>query len=140
MPSVNFFSEEISFQLPHPRKTAKWIKESILKEKKVLHQLNFIFCSDEYLRSINIRYLGHKTYTDIITFDTSEEVATIQGDIFISIDRVIENATIFRTDPDEELHRVIIHGVLHLIGYSDKGTSNKMAMRKKEDAYLSLRA
>lgn len=139
MPSVNFFSEEISFQLPHPRKTVKWIKQSILKEKKVLHQLNYIFCSDEYLRGVNIRYLGHQTYTDIITFDTSEETGTIQGDIFISIDRVIENAAKFRTDPDEELHRVIIHGVLHLIGYSDKGNANKMAMRKKEDAYLSLR-
>jgi len=139
MPSLHFFEEEISFKLPHPRKTSNWIKKSIKKEKKELIELNFIFCSDEYLKGINMQFLNHKTYTDIVTFDTSEDSGFIQGDIFISVDRVRENAIKFNTEFEEELHRVIIHGVLHLIGYSDKGIQKKSAMRKKEDAYLSLR-
>ena len=139
MSSLHFFEEEINFKLPHPRKTSNWIKKSIEQEKQKLLELNFIFCSDEYLKGINIRFLDHKTYTDIVTFDTSENSGLIQGDIFISVDRVRENAIKFNTGFDEELHRVIIHGVLHLIGYSDKSPQKKAAMRKKEDAYLSLR-
>lgn len=139
MPSLHFFEEEVKFKLPHPRKTSNWIKESIKKEKKKLVELNYIFCSDKYLREINIQYLKHKTYTDIVTFDTSEGPGLIQGDIFISIDRVRENAAKFNTEFEEEIHRVIIHGVLHLLGYSDKSSRKKSSMRKKEDAYLSLR-
>jgi rRNA maturation RNase YbeY len=139
MAQISFFSEGVTFKLPHPRKSANWIKETIKKEKRKLESLNFIFCSDDYLREINIQYLNHKTYTDIITFDQSEEAKTIQGDIFISIHRVKENASKFEVEFDEEIHRVIIHGVLHLIGYGDKDLSAKTLMRKKEDAYLSLR-
>lgn len=139
MPSLHFFEEEVDFKLPNPRKTSNWIKESIKKEKKKLVELNYIFCSDKYLREINIQYLKHKTYTDIVTFDTSEGPGLIQGDIFISIDRVRENAAKFNTEFEEEIHRVIIHGVLHLLGYSDKNSRKKSIMRKKEDAYLSLR-
>lgn len=100
--------------------------------------VNYIFCSDDYLREINIQYLKHKTYTDIVTFNygTTDQ---IEGDIFISVDRVKENAQKFNTELETELHRVIIHGVLHLIGYSDKSKTEKALMREKEDTYLSLR-
>ena len=139
MASIRFFSEDLDFKLPHPRKTTNWIKETILKEKKEQGNLNFIFCSDQYLHSINVQYLNHTTYTDIVTFDTSETKGLIEGDIFISVERIKENASKFSASFDEELHRVIIHGVLHLIGYSDKGPTKKAAMRRKEDTYLSLR-
>jgi probable rRNA maturation factor len=139
MAHINFFTEEIKFKLDHPTKTSRWIKETIKTEKSSLGQLNFIFCSDSYLLKINIDYLNHNTFTDIITFDNTEEDSLISGDIFISIDRVRENADKFKVDFDSELHRVMIHGVLHLIGYGDKDIRSKAKMRKKEDAYLSLR-
>jgi probable rRNA maturation factor len=139
MPSINFFSEEVDFKLPHPRKTSSWIKKTIDKEKRTLNSLNFIFCSDEYLHQMNMQYLNHKTLTDIITFDQSELKNEIQGDIYISVERVSENALKFESTFDAEIHRVIIHGVLHLIGYTDKDNNSKKRMRKKEDAYLSLR-
>ncbi|HYF67090.1 MAG TPA: rRNA maturation RNase YbeY [Ohtaekwangia sp.] len=136
--SIHFFSEGIKFKLPQSRKTSTWIKGVISNENKILSRLNYVFCSDEYLRSINIQYLNHTTYTDVVTFDHSEIDDFIEGDIFISIDRVYENALKFNRPFQEELHRVIIHGVLHLIGYSDKGERNKALMRKKEEACLSL--
>jgi probable rRNA maturation factor len=139
MAAINFFSEDIPFKIAHPRKTSIWLKNAIKKEKKNLESLNFIFCTDKHLLGINIQYLNHKTLTDIITFDQSEDSKTIQGDIFISIERVKENAAKFKTSFDDELHRVLIHGVLHLMGYTDKNKNAKARMRKKEDAYLSLR-
>jgi len=139
MAAVNFFSQDIPFKLPHPRKTSSWIQRAIKEEKGHLKNLNYIFCSDEDLRKINIQYLKHKTYTDIITFDVSDDQAYLEGEIFISIDRVKENASKLNVSFIEELHRVLIHGVLHLLGYSDKTISKKKEMRKKEDAYLSLR-
>lgn len=139
MASIRFFSEETDFKLPHPRKTSTWIKSALTKEKKTLGDLNFIFCTDEYLLQINIEYLDHHTYTDIITFDSSETPGTIEGDIFISIERIRENAGKFDRPMDEELHRVIIHGVLHLIGYGDKTKTAKAVMTRKEDTYLALR-
>ncbi|HTE34220.1 MAG TPA: rRNA maturation RNase YbeY [Chryseolinea sp.] len=139
MPAIHFFNEGIRYKIPHPRKTASWIRHAISSEGFKLHELNFVFCSDPYLRSMNVSYLRHQTYTDIITFDTSQEPGLLEGDIFISIHRVRENAAIFEALFDTELHRVIIHGVLHLMGYSDKTPRKKAIMRKKEDAYLSLR-
>jgi probable rRNA maturation factor len=137
--SIHFFCEDIDFKLKNPKKTIAWIKDAITKEEKTMGELNFIFCSDKHLLEMNIEYLQHDTYTDIITFDTSEGEDLIGGDIFISIDRINENALKFQKKPDDELHRVIIHGVLHLIGYSDKSANKKTIMRGKEDAYLSLR-
>ena len=137
--AILFFTEGIHFAIPHPRKTASWIKNSIKKEKRKLSGLIFIFCSDEYLLGLNIQYLHHKTLTDIITFDFSEGQKAINGEIYISIDRVKENALKYKKSVDEELHRVIIHGVLHLIGYSDKAKRHKSEMQEKEEAYLSLR-
>ena len=138
MGSVHFFVEEIHFKVPNPRKTSSWIKEAIASENKELGELNLIFCSDEYLHKINHRYLNHNSLTDIITFDNSDRKGTIEGDIFISIDRVKENSITFQTGFAQELNRVIIHGVLHLIGYSDKSAGQRSKMRIKEDAYLSL--
>src|SRR5690606_7296868 len=114
-------------------------KETIRSEKFRLGELNFILCSDEYLLDINKQYLNHDTYTDIITFDTSEEPGKINADIFISIQREQENALNFKTEPTDELHRVMIHGVLHLVGYPDKTSPEKKLMRSKEDEYLAIR-
>jgi rRNA maturation RNase YbeY len=138
MAAINFFTEDITFKLPHPRKTSAWIKRVAQKEKHSINQINFIFCSDEYLRAKNIEYLNHKTYTDIITFDNSDVEGELEGDIFISIDRIRENAGKFGRPFEEELHRVIIHGVLHLLGYDDKTPQLKAAIHKKEDACLAL--
>lgn len=140
MASLRFFDEQVKFRLPHPRKTANWIKESIIKEGKRLIELNFIFCTDDYLHQINVQYLKHRTLTDIITFDHGDDPGSIRGEIYISIDRVRANAAVFHASFDDELHRVLIHGVLHLSGYSDKSPRQKATMRKKEDAYLSLRS
>jgi probable rRNA maturation factor len=139
MAQINFFTEDIDFRIPLPRKTSKWIKASLLREKKNLKELNYIFCSDNYLLQINQTYLNHSTLTDIVTFDTSEAKNQIAGDIFISIPRIKENAEKFGVSFNDELNRVMIHGMLHLIGYSDKSKDARITMRKKEDAYLSLR-
>ena len=139
MGAIRFFSQDIEFKISEPVTTRSWIKKVIAREHRKLGNLNYIFCSDSYLLSINQQYLNHQTLTDIITFDNRESEIDIEGDIFISIERVAENASKLNTDPDEELHRVIIHGVLHLCGYGDKSPAEKSAMRKREDAYLSLR-
>jgi probable rRNA maturation factor len=139
MAAVNYFFQNTSFKLPFPRKTSSWIQAAVKKEKRKLTGLNFIFCSDEELLKINREYLNHDTYTDIITFDNSENSGRIEGDIFISIERVTENADRLKTKFQDELNRVMIHGVLHLLGYSDKTDSKTKEMRKKEDVYLSLR-
>jgi probable rRNA maturation factor len=139
MNSIHFFSEAINFKLPHPRKTTVWINLVAKKEKRTIKEINYIFCSDEYLLQLNQGFLHHKTLTDIITFDNSEGKKALEGEIYISIERVKENALKFKTDFEDELHRVMIHGVLHLIGYKDKKPSEKALMRKKEEACLSLR-
>jgi probable rRNA maturation factor len=139
MPSINFFEEDVQFKLKQKKNTSEWIKLAVSQEGKELGDINFIFCSDTYLHKINVEYLNHDTLTDIITFDNSENDEVIEGDIFISIDRVQENSAQFNRPHDEELHRVIIHGVLHLAGYDDKTAASKREMTKKEDAYLSLR-
>lgn len=139
MGSIRFFSEDVDFSLPKPRKTSTWIKTVITKEKKPFTEINYIFCSDKYLLNLNKGFLNHNTLTDIITFDNSSKEGIIEADIYISIERVADNSSKFRTTFDEELHRVLIHGVLHLLGYKDKKPSEKALMRKKEEACLSLR-
>lgn len=139
MGSITFFSEGIEFKIPKPRATKSWIQRVIKKEKHSLSSLSYIFCSDEFLSRLNKDYLNHTTLTDIITFNYSVEPNCLEGEIYISIPRVEENSRLFKTDFEEELHRVIIHGVLHLLGYSDKKDSEKAQMRKKEEACLSLR-
>ena len=135
--SINFHSEDVDFHLVNEKKTIKWIKDSIKNENKIVGEISYIFCSDEYLHKMNLEYLNHDTFTDIITFDYTEK-NNVSGDIFISIDRVKENAVKFKTIFENELSRVIIHGVLHLIGYKDKSIQDKEQMRSKEDFYLTL--
>ncbi|MDX2304882.1 MAG: rRNA maturation RNase YbeY [Microscillaceae bacterium] len=137
MGEINFFTESIEFTLPHPEAIINWILKTIKSEEGFCESLNIIFCDDAYLIELNRQYLQHDTFTDIITFDHSEGNA-IEGDIFISIERVQENAQKFEVTFENELHRVIIHGVLHLLGYGDKSPAEKQQMRALEDQYLSL--
>ncbi len=137
---INFFTEDISFNLKQKGLVRTWIKNTIIAEKHRLRLLNFIFCSDSYLLNINRQYLKHDTYTDIITFDNSEVKQEIVGDIFISLERIRENAVELDVNEKDELHRVMIHGTLHLLGYPDKSKSAKALMTEKEDFYLSKRA
>ena len=136
---INFFSEDTSFVQPDQKAVIAWVEQVVVNEKRALGDLNFIYCSDTHLLEMNMSYLNHDTYTDIITFDNSESVEQISGDIFISVDRVKENAVALTTTFEQELDRVMIHGVLHLIGYNDKTVEEKSQMREKEDAWLSLR-
>jgi|SRR5690606_557727 len=136
---IQFFNEEIQFTLKNKMHLRKWVTDTLESENFELGELNFIFCSDTYLLKINQEYLNHNTFTDIITFDNSEENKEISGDIFISIDRVIENANSLSIDFNDELHRVMIHGVLHLMGYPDKKKEEKYLMTAKEDHYLARR-
>ena len=139
MSSVRFFQEDVSYNLPHPRKSASWIKEVLKKEKRPKAEINYIFCSDKYLSRLNKDFLNHSTLTDIITFDNSSDAKVLDADIYISIERVSENASRYKIAFDDELHRVMIHGILHLLGFKDKRPAEKAFMRKKEDACLSLR-
>lgn len=137
---INFFSEEIEFSLKQKGLVRNWIRNTILGEKHQLRLLNFIFCSDSYLLNINRQYLNHDCYTDIITFDNSDNKLYILGDVFISIDRIRENAKELQVNEIDELHRVMIHGTLHLLGYADKTKAEKTLMTQKEDFYLSKRS
>ena len=136
---IQFFNEDVDFKIPNPRKTKTWLKDIIESEGFELNQLNYIFCSDEYLLSVNQQYLNHDFYTDIITFDNSEEIeGIVEGDIFISIDRVKENAEQLSKTFKEELLRVLAHGVLHLVGYDDHEDEDELVMRQKEDTYIAI--
>lgn len=135
---VNIFYEDTPFILQEVENITAWINHTIDTEGCELSNINYIFCSDEYLHQVNVDYLQHDYYTDIITFDNSEEEGLIEGDLFISIDRVEDNAVQQKTVFHVELKRVIIHGVLHLLGYNDKTDEERNLMREKENAYLSL--
>ena len=132
------YNYETGFELNNPEELSNWVSASIEKENYKEGDLNYIFCTDHYLLNMNNKYLKHNTLTDIISFDYTMG-KTISGDIFISIDRVTENALKYKVRMNDELHRVMIHGVLHFCGFKDKTTSEKELMRKKEDYYLSLR-
>lgn len=139
--SIHFNAESISFTLKNKKQVKSWITEAISLENKNVGEINYIFCSDEYLLKLNQDFLDHDTFTDIITFDYSDEKTNpplTSGDIFISIDRVKENAEKFNVLFPEELQRVMIHGVLHLMGYKDKKEKDKSLMRQKENFYLDL--
>lgn len=138
---ISFFSEDIAFTLKDKTKVRNWIGDTIKSEGfKRIGELSFVFCSDSYLLEINKQYLDHDTYTDIVTFDSSEEEDLIAGDIFISVERTQENAAKFGVTEKDELHRVIIHGVLHLCGFLDKKKEDKELMTTKENEYLAKRA
>ena len=133
---IHFFTEDVSFNFKHKILVRKWLKNTIEAEGYKLKEMNFVFCSDNYLLTINQEYLKHDTLTDIITFDNSDKEFAIVGDIFISIERVRENARIFTVSEKDELLRVMVHGTLHLLGYADKGKTAKTLMTAKVNYYL----
>ncbi|REG83574.1 rRNA maturation RNase YbeY [Algoriphagus antarcticus] len=135
---INFFAEEVSFTLKEKRKRKAWLKEIAERENHKILDLNYIFCSDEYLYNINVEYLDHDTFTDIITFDNSEENGEIAGDIFVSIERVKENSQILKIKEEREISRVISHGLFHLLGYMDKTEAEVNLMRSKEEFAINL--
>lgn len=137
MPSICFYSQDHPYTLKNKLRLKRWLLSAIKSENKSLGDVNCVFCSDEYLHQLNVQYLNHDTFTDIITFDYSEK-DKVSGDLFISIDRVQENAQKFKTSVALELNRVMVHGVLHLCGYKDKKPQEQKLMRSKEDYYLSL--
>lgn len=136
---VSFHSEQINFSISEEHAVTTWLNEVCVAEGKSLEAVSYIFCSDEYLLEMNRQYLNHDYYTDVITFDYCEADA-VSGDVFISIDRVEENAQNVGVSKQDELHRIMVHGLLHLIGYGDKSEADKEQMTQKEDYYLSLRA
>jgi probable rRNA maturation factor len=142
MAGIRFHSQEIPFKLKHPKLISEWLEAVARKERASFESLDYVFCSDEYLLKINQDFLDHHDLTDIITFNYTEPQGSkrkMEGEIYISIPRVQENAQRFNSEFNQELHRVMVHGVLHLVGYMDSTPTQKAAMREKEDACLSLR-
>lgn len=131
------FNYENEFELPNEDQIATWISQVILSENKKEGEINYIFCDDEYLLNLNEQYLDHDTLTDIISFDYSIG-NEIHGDIFISTERVLENAADFKVTFEEELQRVLVHGVLHYCGYKDKSEADEQLMRSKEDEKIKM--
>ena len=136
---IRFFTEDIKLLLKNKAQLRDWFINTAKAESNCIKELNYVFCSDAYLLEMNQLYLKHDTYTDIITFDNSETDMKVLGDIFISIDRIRENAKNFGVTETDELHRVMIHGLLHLLGYGDKSKTEKAKMTEKENHYLALR-
>ena len=134
--AIFFFAEDISFKLAEKRKVKNWIKNSINFYGFKLGAISYIFCSEAFLLTINKQFLNHNFHTDIITFPFSEG-NVISADIYISIDRVTENSKKFKVTFENELRRVIIHGVLHLLGFNDNTPKNKVKMREEENTWLT---
>jgi rRNA maturation RNase YbeY len=134
---VHFFSEDLNKKYPKFKPIwRKWIQSIIENEGFKLINVNYVFCSEDFLHQINLQYLNHDTHTDIITFDLSDDKSEIEGEIYISIPMVTENAQKFKTDFETELARVVAHGVLHLCGYLDKKKEDILVMRAKEQFYM----
>jgi rRNA maturation RNase YbeY len=131
------FNYETDFILDNETEIAKWISGVILSESKKEGEINYIFCDDEYLHKINLEHLGHDTLTDIISFDYSMG-NELHGDIFISVQRVKDNAVDFKVSFDDELKRVLVHGVLHYCGFKDKSENDELLMRSKEDEKIAM--
>jgi rRNA maturation RNase YbeY len=136
--AINFFEEGVSSGIRHRNKTKQWLKSVAEQKGYKIKNLNYVFCSDEYLYDLNVQFLNHDTYTDIITFDQSESKDAIEGDIYISTERVKENALKLDTEFQTELLRVIIHGLLHLCGFRDKTKTESLGMRNEEDKALDI--
>ena len=131
------FNYESDFSLEQEEVYTSWIETIVESENKILGEISYIFCDDEYLHSINMQYLNHDTLTDIISFDYTEG-DVISGDIFVSVERVKDNAIDFNVPFEEELKRVLAHGVLHYCGYKDKSDADALLMRSKEDEKIKL--
>lgn len=130
------FSFESEFELLEQERLKEWIAEIILSESFVVGEISYVFCNDEYLHKLNVEFLGHDTLTDIISFDYGMG-KEINGEIFISIERVLENSGIYNVPFEKELHRVMIHGILHYCGFKDKTEEDEKLMRLKEDQALT---
>lgn len=139
MKSINFYTEDTGFVLKRKNVCRTWLESIVQKEGMVVNNVNFIFCSDNYLHNVNVEYLNHDTFTDVITFPYAEFPDPIESDIFISSERCKANAKLFGVSFNNEIHRVMAHGLLHLLGYDDITKEQKIEMSKKEDYYLSLR-
>ena len=135
--NLYFHFEDVS-EFPLPNNIHEWVKGVIIHEEFVLSEINVIFCSDHYLLTLNKKHLAHDYYTDILTFDYHTNPKEIYGDLFISHQRIIENASSFKVSKNNELLRIIVHGILHLFGYSDRSEKDKKLMQSMEDFYLSL--
>jgi probable rRNA maturation factor len=133
---ISFFTEDVDYTLKDKLKIKRWIQQSVASESKKTGDINIIFCSDEYLLEVNKQYLNHDYYTDIITFNYNTD--KINGDLFISLDRVADNANQNNVPRETELLRVIIHGVLHLLGYNDKTAKEEREIRAKEDSCIKV--
>lgn len=134
--AIQFSSHEVKDYLKEKRKLKLFLADLFSAEGQGLKSLHYVFCSDTYLLEINKQFLQHDTYTDIVTFEMGENAAVTEGEIYISIDRVLENAEKFKAPINHELHRVIFHGALHLCGFKDKSKKDAVLMRSKEDEYL----
>ena len=135
--AIYFHFQNVKDLLKQKRKHKEWVRSVIEFEKKQCGDINFIFCDDQHLLSLNQKHLNHNTLTDIITFDLSDDPNIVQADIFISLDRVQDNAQKFETTTHDELRRVMIHGVLHVLGLNDKTERDKRRMRSAEDKALA---
>ncbi|MBT3207695.1 MAG: rRNA maturation RNase YbeY [Bacteroidetes bacterium] len=135
--SVNFFNEETNFDFTDFEFLKDWISKVVINENSIIAEINYIFCSDKYLLELNKKHLNHNYFTDVITFNYSEG-SEISADIFISLDRVKENAEKYSVSFQNELSRVALHGVLHLLKYDDKTDEEKEIMTQKEDFYLEI--
>jgi probable rRNA maturation factor len=135
--NISFHFLSGSFSFSQRNKLKEFLVKQLKKEGKQVEAINYIFCNDQYLLEMNQQYLKHNTYTDIITFELSPKGQALLSDIYISIERVKENAVSFKTSFKRELHRVIFHGTLHLAGFKDKTAKEKMLMRSKEEEYLT---
>ena len=135
--SIRFASQNIDFELPQAEKVKKWVSQVVQLRGKRVGNISYLFCDDEHLLGVNQQFLNHDTYTDIITFDYVV-ADLISGDIMISVDRVGENAEKFGVPFEQELHRVVIHGVLHLLGQGDKSDAEAVEMRRQEEEALVL--
>jgi metalloprotein, YbeY/UPF0054 family len=134
---IHFHFVDISINIKNRNQLKDYLKKIAKKEGYSIHQLTYIFCSDRYLLKLNQQFLKHNTLTDILTFPSSAVKEPISGEIYISVERIRDNARNYKTLINHELHRVIFHGLLHLCGYKDKSASDKELMRKKEDYYLN---
>jgi probable rRNA maturation factor len=136
--AISFFFQDTRLRLPERKRLKEFILSLFKHHGRKLKSLTYVFCTDKYLLEINRKFLNHDHYTDIITFNLSDSKLTIEGEIYISVDRVKENAGVLGASINEELHRVMFHGVLHLCGLKDKGNKDKKIMRLEEDKNLKL--
>ena len=137
---ISFYYQVPSFRIKNKKRLTDWILLIAFLEKKEIEKIDFIFCNDEYLLHLNKKFLSHKTYTDVLTFNYSEKKKSIIAEIYCSIDRIKENARVFKVSFEQELNRVIAHGILHCMGYHDKNDHDRRKIRKKEDECLRLLA